>query len=252
MNNCDLSKEPFLKINNEYVINDILPSSDNYWVVNGNSNKLELEIEELIKTAGKKAGDVKPAHYNKFFTKTNVEKNWKHILNKTTKNIISEINEKTKRRLNKRGIAKNAILQGYKIKTEANILCAIDTSASIPSKDYIKILNHLIKMSKTSNIKMRFYCFDVDVHVDEELNKKTNIVNFIKKKVDKFSGGGTKFKPIFEKIKKDKLNLDLIVIFTDGFAEEITHEIAGNNKLLWVLTPYHNAKLQNIGKITYI
>lgn len=202
-------------------------------------NELNSLLDYIMEMAAKTAGNNTPKHYEYLNGINKIETyNWKSVLDTYCASCITSLKKISKRKLNKRGISKNAIIQGYVNNVEVKIIAAFDTSGSISKKDFVISLNHLNKLKKTLNSNIHVLFFDGNVHLSLELND-FNFEKLMKSEITKsFTKGGTKFKPIFEEIKQKKIKADVLLIFTDGFSsEKVFKNPLPSVPTLWVLTP---------------
>lgn len=114
-----------------------------------------------------------------------------------------------------------------------SIIFAIDTSGSMGNDELSKAVSEANGILKNFNSYIDFMSFDCEVAAFE----KAFNINDIKKNLK--GGGGTSFVPIFEKIKQDKLQPDMVVIVTDGCGPAPDVNPIPKTSVIWVLVgPY--------------
>jgi len=99
-----------------------------------------------------------------------------------------------------------------------NAVVAIDTSGSISQDQLTKALSEIWGLAQAfRSVRLFLMTCDADVWDTMEL-KNGNKAKLLKMKMR--GGGGTDFRPVFKKIKKEYQNLiDCLVFFTDGYGD---------------------------------
>ena len=97
--------------------------------------------------------------------------------------------------------------------------CAIciDTSGSMGDEELSQILAEIWGMSQQFK-EIKFYIMCCDTELTEPFILTTRTKNLLKK-IKLEGGGGTSFKPVFNWIKKESLNLDCLIYFTDLYGD---------------------------------
>lgn len=115
-----------------------------------------------------------------------------------------------------------------------------DTSGSIDDDTIRRFASELYRLFKdvVENITI--------ITTDNKVNEivKVNSIKEVMQKVKFRGGGGTDFRPLFERVKK----CEFMIFFTDGYADY--PEKAPAYPVLWVLTKDH--KKPPFGKVAYI
>lgn len=141
-------------------------------------------------------------------------------------------------RLELRGVLPNSIPQ---------ILIAIDISASMSDKEVEKIMVEIIGITKGRNAKLKV------IECDDEIRRvyDLNTVKDIKKRTKK--NGSTRFSPVFEYIRENRLRDHILIYFTDGVGEKELSVRPINYKTLWVITGKEKLSLtRTYGQVTHI
>ncbi|SHK14607.1 Predicted metal-dependent peptidase [Clostridium cavendishii DSM 21758] len=141
-------------------------------------------------------------------------------------------------RLELRGVLPNSIPQ---------ILIAIDISASMTDEEVEKIMVEIIGITKGRKAKLKV------IECDDEIRRvyDLNTIKDIKKRVKK--NGSTRFSPVFEYIKANRLRNHILIYFTDGVGEKELTVKPINYKTLWVVTGKENLSLnRTYGQVTHI
>ena len=136
---------------------------------------------------------------------------WLQIIKQRFKSVSRERNWK---KINKKyqpwyfpGTARNKALTA---------VIAIDTSASMSQDELTKVLSEIWGLAETFR-HIKFYLITCDADIHDEI-KLTNGNKRLLKNIKMHGSGGTDFRPVFEKIKKDYLNeIDCLIYFTDGY-----------------------------------
>ena len=119
---------------------------------------------------------------------------------------------------------------------EINVFVAIDTSGSISNEDLTKALSEMKGAFDTTdnNIKGWLAYFDARLYELQEFNSITDV---LRSRVT--GGGGTSFSCVFEGLKDFERRVgskpDMIIIFTDGYAEYPKESIRDNIPVLWLI-----------------
>lgn len=152
---------------------------------------------------------------------------WQKVL----KNLIPSVKcgyKKTITRRNRRQ-PERLDLRGKLPNKEAEIIIALDISASINDDDLYKILVEVISI--TNNIKNNITVIECDNEIRRVYKLKNK--NDIKKRNK--NNGSTKFTPVFKYIKDNNLRDSILIYFTDGIGEKELGIVPINKKIIWVL-----------------
>ncbi len=115
---------------------------------------------------------------------------------------------------------------------QVELAVAFDTSGSISPEELKLYLSEVVGlMQQFDHIKLRVLTCDAAVHEDVELEEH-DIDSFVQRVRFK-GGGGTDFRPVFERLKDDRPRM--LVFFTDGYGTFPSQE--PDYPVLWVLTP---------------
>ncbi len=119
---------------------------------------------------------------------------------------------------------------------EINVFIAIDTSGSISTNDLTRALSEIKGAFETTdnNIKGWLAYFDATLY---DLQPFDSIDDVLKSRIN--GGGGTSFHVIFEGLKEFERKVgdkpDMIIIFTDGYAEYPKESIREDIPVLWLI-----------------
>lgn len=152
---------------------------------------------------------------------------WQQVL----RNLIPSVKcgyKKTITRRNRRQ-PERLELRGRLPKKEAEIIIALDISASIKDDDLYKILIEV--MSIASNVKNNITVIECDNEIRKvyKLRSKQDIQKRTK------NNGATEFTPVFKYIKENNLRDSILIYFTDGVGEKELGIVPINKKIIWVL-----------------
>ena len=162
--------------------------------------------------------------------------NWKELLAQYVAKINLE--NKTWSRVNRRHIWNDEYYQG-KHNESMKVACLLDTSGSCVD-DLEKFMSELSALvSSFGEYELVVYQCDTEIKsIDYYNNNNPFPVNDISK-LKIYGGGGSDFRPAFDKICKDLSNDDnaysIIVAFTDGYIDVPRYNNT-NKDIIWVLT----------------
>ena len=115
---------------------------------------------------------------------------------------------------------------------QVELAVAFDTSGSISPEELKSYLSEVVGlMQQFDHIKLRVLTCDAAVHEDVAL--EGDEVDSFAQRVRFKGGGGTDFRPVFERLKDDRPRM--LVFFTDGYGAFPSQE--PDYPVLWVLTP---------------
>jgi predicted metal-dependent peptidase len=115
---------------------------------------------------------------------------------------------------------------------QVELAVAFDTSGSISPEELKLYLSEVVgMMQQFDHIKLRVLTCDAAVHEDVELEEHD--IDSFAQRVRFKGGGGTDFRPVFERLKDDRPRM--LVFFTDGYGAFPSQE--PDYPVLWVLTP---------------
>lgn len=152
---------------------------------------------------------------------------WKKELRKFIGNIPSG-NKKTIMRLNRRQ-PQRLDLRGTIADKIIKIVIAIDTSASMSSRELAIILNEIAKIIKTKKTEITIIECDAKIHRIYKVKRISGI------DCNLHGRGGTCFSPVIRFLNNDKYYRDsLLIYFTDGYGEfEIPKPLV--YRTLWIV-----------------
>lgn len=187
------------------------------------------------KDMGKMSGDVLAA-----IEKLNhIAKDWRGDLQKFVARSAEVIVEATRKRRNRRyGI----LHAGTRTYPKLKLGVALDTSGSVSDECLAQFHAEIVRLH---NMNVMITILECDVKVNR-------VYDFDPKKPFSVVGrSGTAFKPIFDKIEEDKMEIDALFYFTDGecYNEDIKKP---RYPVLWCLTPPHKLHGINFGQQTKI
>jgi predicted metal-dependent peptidase len=117
------------------------------------------------------------------------------------------------------------------------IAIGLDTSGST-SEDMNKFLSEVNGIAKSfSKYDIDLIQCDYDVQSVDHYDESNPLFDDGTRKGFKVhGGGGTRMKPIFDYIKVNDLDVDAVVVFTDGYIEKMTPADDPGIPVLWILT----------------
>jgi len=144
---------------------------------------------------------------------TDPQMDWRELLSMSLTSAIKD--DYTFMRPSRRSWHLDAILPGMNPGEETNIALAIDTSGSISStmlKEFLSEVQGI--MESFTAYKIHLFCFDTQIHnpVDFSSDDINHICDY------ELGGfGGTDFGPIFDHLKRAHVEVDRLVVMTDGY-----------------------------------
>lgn len=166
-----------------------------------------------------------PAHVLTAIEKLNhVAKDWRQDIQRFVARSAELIIESTRKRRNRRyGI----IHAGIKTFPKLHIAIALDTSGSVSDEEVTQFFTEIQRLHNM-NVDLTIIECDSDVNKVYKFNPK--------KPFEVIGRGGTAFKPVFDRIETDKMEIDGLIYFTDGecYGENIKKP---KYPVLWALTP---------------
>lgn len=153
--------------------------------------------------------------------------------------------ELTWRKFNKRLIAEDIYMPSLYSEQVGELVVAIDTSGSIGGHELAVFAGELASICEVCTPeKVRVLWWDTKVHGEQVFEGNyTNIAQMLKP----LGGGGTHVSSVSEYLVDKKVNVDAVIIFTDGYLEShIRWEI--QQPTLWLVTQNKNLQVPS-GKI---
>lgn len=160
------------------------------------------------------------------------EVDWKEVLSQYTSRCVSC--DPTWNRPNRRFAHQRIYLPSHEGKM-LNIAIGLDTSGST-SGDMMKFLSEVKGIVSTfGNYSLDVIQCDYDIqsvnHFDE-----SQPLDFDSRGLEISGGGGTRMKPVFDYIAVNDMQPDIIVMFTDGYIDDIPESQAPDAPVLWIVT----------------
>lgn len=189
------------------------------------TEKVKDIVNKAVEQTGDKAmGSVPGGIMQAIQALNHVPKDWRQDIQRFVARSAEIVIENTRKKRNRRyGI----VYPGQKIFPKLTIACALDTSGSVDDECLAQFGAELIRLT---NMDIKIKIIECDTQVNA-------VYDFDPKKPLKVHGrGGTRFQPVFERIEKDKMEIDGLIYFTDGecYGENIKRP---NYPVLWALTP---------------
>ncbi|GAA0076864.1 VWA-like domain-containing protein [Clostridium sp. CTA-5] len=216
----------------------VMENDDNYNEINFESahdiwEEIDISEEDIKSLTKKTALSINdknvPGDFEKIILgyKEKAEIPWQVVL----KNILPYVRcgyKKTIMRRDRRQ-QERLDLRGRLPKNEAELIVAIDISASIKDDDIHKILLEILYISRTTQNKITI------IECDDSIRRIYRLKNEkdIKKRSE--NNGSTAFTPVFKYILENNLKNSVLIYFTDGVGEKELTVKPVNKKTLWVL-----------------
>lgn len=132
-------------------------------------------------------------------------------------------------RVNKRFVGQDMYLPDMRSHIIGNVVIAIDTSGSIGKNCLEQFAAEIAKIGHLVDEITAMSC-DARVHEVVKIKKFENFLNKLQMK----GGGGTDFRPVFDKIKEMKMQPELAIYLTDAYGS--FPEKQPNYPVLWCVT----------------
>lgn len=189
------------------------------------TDKVKEVVNKAVEQTGDRSMGKMPGELlSAIETLNHVAKDWRQDIQRFAARSSEIKTESTRQKRNRRyGI----VYPGFKTFPKLHLTIALDTSGSVCDESLQQFHAEMC----------RLYNMDIMLTVMECDTKVNATYNFDPKKPFKVHGrGGTQFKPVFEKIEKDKMDTDGLIYFTDGacWGEDIKKP---KYPVLWALTP---------------
>jgi len=125
------------------------------------------------------------------------------------------------------------IMPSHKVQQVGNVIYAVDVSESIDEEMYAQATSEIIN-SLSVNEKVDMWFWDTKIQATHTLTSATDLNN-----IEIVGGGGTKIACVFDKIKREHLNPNMLIIFSDMMFYESWQEIEKmiketRIKVLWI------------------
>lgn len=176
-----------------------------------------------------------PAHIERLVNKlVTPEVNWKEALSKFITRTAGESN-RSWNRPNRRFVSRRLYLptsSGEKIK----IAVGIDTSGStvMESSKFLSEVREIV--ASAGEYELTIVHCDSDVQKVEYYNSEENSFDPYVDEYNFAGGGGTDLRPIFTHLIDNSVDVDAIVMFTDGYFSPITREELPDIPVIWTIT----------------
>lgn len=128
-------------------------------------------------------------------------------------------------------------LRGQLNRYKPEIAVAFDISGSISDEEFKYAVKEVLAIVKNYNHKITIIECDEDIKQIYTVKSERDIKN------RSAIGGGTRFSPVFEYVKRK--NFDLLIYFTDGKGESKLTTIPNGYKVLWVICGDEDLSLSN-------
>jgi len=143
---------------------------------------------------------------------------WREALREFVASSTKGNDEYTWRKFNRRVIANDIYLPSMESETVGEVVVAIDTSGSIGQAQIDEFAAELLTICEAVEPEaVRVLWWDTRVH-GEQLFKPQDYRN-IASLLKPLGGGGTRVGCVSEYIKKNAINAECVIVFTDGYVE---------------------------------
>ena len=126
-----------------------------------------------------------------------------------------------------------------------HLVLGIDTSGSIGQKELDEIAAEVNEIMRTFQTKLTVIYCDSAVAGVEEFEGDDYVT------LKPYGGGGTDYRPVFEKVDKEDIDPIGLIYFTDGYCYSFPKNIP-DYKVLWILTKKINDFRNTFGNVVFI
>lgn len=208
--------------------------SDHNWDEETDIDEMDTNLREYVKQSynqmSEKARGSLPAYIKDEIEKCNQAPviSWQSLLKKYV-GTVSAKSKPTRMKLNRRQ-PNRFDLSGRTNDKTVKITVAVDTSASMSNEILSFVFNEIFSILKKKNFNLNIIEFDMEIQKVYSAQKESDV------QLEVNGRGGTSFQCVVKYINKNKKYRDnLLIIFTDGYAESQIDE-PNVYKILWVLT----------------
>ena len=177
---------------------------------------LASEIDQALRQGAILAGKMKGKVAREIAEELEAKVDWRDALRDFVSSMCVEKDFSTYRRPNRRWIDQNIYLPSMEGEALGDIVVGIDTSGSIGMRELGQFLGELVSICNAVNpTKVHLLYWDTQVagHEQYERGSYEGLVNSTKPA----GGGGTDPSCVPEYIKEHKLNVECVVMLTDGY-----------------------------------
>lgn len=163
--------------------------------------------------------------------------NWKSVLERYLRQMINT--DRSWKRLSRRSWGSDTLLAGQDTENQVNIGIGIDTSGSIGQDELNDFLAHISKICGSfKSYQVKVWDFSTQVHTDSvKTYTKANITTLSSHPIKSY--GGTDIKSNFDYVEKEKLNLDSLILMTDGY-DDLSDIHFNRCPVIWAITENEN------------
>lgn len=179
---------------------------------------LASEIDQALRQGAILAGKMKGKVAREVAEQLEAKIDWRDALRDFVSSMCVEKDFSSYRRPNRRWINEDVYLPSMEGEALGDIVVGIDTSGSIGVNELGQFLGELVSICNAVNpAKVHLLYWDTQVagHEQYERGSYEGLVNSTKPA----GGGGTQVSCVFEYIKEKKLNLEVVVILSDGYTD---------------------------------
>ena len=162
---------------------------------------------------------------------------WQVVL----KNILPNVKSGYKKTITRRDRRQpdRLDLRGRLPNNEAELIVAIDISASMKDDDIHRILVEILSIASSTKNKVTIIECDNEIRNVYKLTSKADIRKRSK------DNGSTQFTPVFQYIINNNLRNVVLIYFTDGIGEKELNVKPINKKIIWVVSGNEELSLKN-------
>lgn len=177
---------------------------------------LAKEIDEAIRQGAIVAGKIGSGGDRSFEDLLETKQDWRELLRDFVTSTTAGKDFSSYRRVNRRYVSMDLLMPGAVSETIGDIVVAIDTSGSIGEQELAHFMGEvtgICKQVKPSKVHVMYWDTEVarhEVYLQDELDN-------LAKTTKPAGGGGTMVECVPEYIKDKALNVECVVVLTDGY-----------------------------------
>lgn len=169
---------------------------------------------------------------------------WREVL---AAQITSALCDKTNWNLPNRRFAYNGVYLPAHMGEKIKIGVGVDTSGSC-SDQFIQFISEINSIAKTfGNYEIHVIQCDTEVKKYDFFDE-SNPMDFENNPIEFNGNGGTVLRPIMDYVDLNELDIDTLVMFTDGYCETFAEQDAPEYRVIWAITGGYGAENIEFGE----
>jgi predicted metal-dependent peptidase len=214
-------EDEYIEVNGRKVKGDTLDEHDfesAKKLTDKEAKEIEGKVEQALRQGGILAGRLGAKIPRAIEELLEPKIDWRDVLREFITSAVMGKDEYTWRKFNKRMVANDLYLPSLENDTMGELVIAIDTSGSIGGRQLTEFATELASICNScSPDKIRVLWWDTQVHGEQIFRDDySSIAKLLKPQ----GGGGTTVSCVNDYIKKESINAEAVLVFTDGYVED--------------------------------